>query len=68
MKTYKQASFKLNVGDCDSEYSFFYMFWFGKVLFGMIWYGLVWFETKSIQSYCENFIKIQLVLTELEKI
>ena len=41
---------------------------FGMFLFGVVWYGMVWFETTSIQSYCENFIKIQLVLTDLEKI
>merc|ERR1712035_232404 len=41
---------------------------FGMVWFGMVWYGLVWLETTSIQSYYENFIKIQLVLAVLEKI
>ena len=39
------------------------MVWFGLVLD-----GLVWFETTSIQSYYESFIKIQLVLAVLEKI
>ena len=29
---------------------------------------MVWFETTSIWSYCENIIKIQLVLAVLEKI
>ena len=29
---------------------------------------MVWLETTSIQSYYENFIKIQLVLAVLEKI
>jgi len=44
------------------------MVWSGMVWFGLVWYGLVWFETTTIQSYCENFIKTQLVLTDLEKI
>ena len=39
-----------------------------KFWFGLVWYGLVWFETTSIKSYYESFIKIQLVLAVLEKI
>ena len=38
------------------------------VWFSLVWYGLVWFETTSIQSYCDNFTQIHLVLTDLEKI
>ena len=35
------------------------------IRFGLVWFGMVWFETTSFQSYCENFIKIRLVLTDL---
>ena len=42
--------------------------WFGLVWYGLVWYGMVWFETTSIQSYSENFIQVQLVLTDLGKI
>ena len=48
--------------------SVFYLVLFCLVWFGLVWYGLVWFETTSIRSYCENFIQIRLVLTDLEKI
>ena len=46
----------------------FGLVWYGLVWFGLVWYGLVWFETTSIRSYYESFIKIQLVLAVLEKI
>ena len=36
--------------------------------FELVWYCLVCFETTSIQSYCESFIKIQLFVAVLEKI
>ena len=51
----------------EKIYSWFSLVRFGLVWYGLVWYGLVWLETTSIQSYCENFIKIQLVLAILEK-
>ena len=46
------------------------LFWLfqRRISVGLVWYGMVWFETTSIWSFCESFIKICLGLVVSEKI